>query len=261
MAAMSGGTPQLQHFDGQSLSFWQGGPVEGKQVLLLHGWGGQIASMAGLAAGLNARGYCVHSLDFPGFGHSPIPSTTWGVADYAALTAQYIKANINGRVNLVGHSFGGRVSIYLGAEYASLIDKIILTDSAGVPPAPTGKEGLVRMGNAALNLPGLKQLEPFLRKVGRQALGSADLKAAGPLEDTFRKVIAEDLVPFAARIQAPTLLIWGELDQDTPLWQAQTLEKAIPDAGLVVLPGAGHYAYQERLPDFLRIADTFFKGT
>ncbi len=73
-------------------------------------------------------------------------------------------------------------------------------------------------------------------------------------------VIRQDLLPYAARIKASTLLLWGELDRDTPLWQGQLLEKTIPDAGLVVFNGAGHFAYMERLPDFVRIVDTFLKG-
>ena len=94
----------------------------------------------------------------------------------------------------------------------------------------------------------------------RERYASEDLKNAGPLEDTFLRVVREDLVPRAARIKASTLLIWGDQDQDTPLWQAQVLEKTIPDAGLVVFKGAGHFAFQERIADFIRIVDTFFKG-
>src|SRR5258706_16087903 len=103
-------------------------------------------------------------------------------------------------------------------------------------------------------------IEVRLRQWARDRYGSEDLKNAGPLEPIFRKVIAEDLVPRAATIKASTLLIWGDRDEETPLWQAQVLEKTIPDAGLVLLHGAGHFAYQERLADFIRIVDTFLRG-
>jgi pimeloyl-ACP methyl ester carboxylesterase len=53
--------------------------------------------------------------------------------------------------------------------------------------------------------------------------------------------------------------MWGDQDQDTPLWQGQLLEKTIPDAGLVVWEGAGHYSYLDRLPDTVRVIDHFFK--
>jgi pimeloyl-ACP methyl ester carboxylesterase len=137
----------------------------------------------------------------------------------------------------------------------------VLTDSAGVLPTQSGvRSALVSLGKAALKLPGLNAFEARLRKFGRDLLGSKDLKNAGSLEPVFRKVIAEDLLPRAGQIKAPTLLIWGDQDQETPLWMGQLLEKTIPDAGLIVFQGAGHFAYQERLPDFLRIVDTFFGG-
>lgn len=249
-----------QVIGGQILTSQISGAADGKPVLLLHGWGGQIESMQGPAAALAAKGYHVHALDLPGFGRSPIPAEVWGVPEYARCVAGYLDAVKLKPVNLIGHSFGGRISIVLGADHAAYVDKIVLADSAGVV-APGGlREKLVGLGKAALKLPILNRFEDRLREVGRSALGSDDLKNAGALEPIFRKVIAEDLVPFAARIRAATLLIWGDQDQDTPLWQAHILEKMIPDAGLVVFPGAGHFAYQERLPDFVRIVDTFFRG-
>jgi pimeloyl-ACP methyl ester carboxylesterase len=79
------------------------------------------------------------------------------------------------------------------------------------------------------------------------------------MRETFVKVVNEDLLPYAARVQPATLLFWGDQDQDTPLWQGQLLEKTIPDAGLVVWEGAGHYSYLDRLADTVRVIDHFFK--
>lgn len=79
------------------------------------------------------------------------------------------------------------------------------------------------------------------------------------MRETFVKVVNQDLLPHAARVQAPTLLFWGDQDEDTPLWMGQTLEKTMPDAGLIVLEGAGHYSYLERLGEFVRVVDHFFK--
>ena len=52
-----------------------------------------------------------------------------------------------------------------------------------------------------------------------------------------------DLLP---RISVPTLLIWGELDERSPLSVARQSEQAIPDTKLVVIPGAGHVSNLER---------------
>ena len=52
-----------------------------------------------------------------------------------------------------------------------------------------------------------------------------------------------DLLP---RIAVPTLLIWGELDARSTLSVARQFEQAIPDAKLVVIPGAGHVSNLEQ---------------
>jgi pimeloyl-ACP methyl ester carboxylesterase len=237
------------------------GDTSGQPVLLLHGWGGKIESMQMVADRLVSLGYHTHVIDFPGFGRSELPNEVWRVADYARFVVDYLASVKLKPVNLIGHSFGGRVSLVLGAEHAEYVDKIVLTSSAGViTPPSTGQQLRQSVFNAVVSLPGMKGFEDQLREWAKEHFGSEDLKTAGPLEPIFRKVIAEDLVPFAAKIKASTLLIWGDQDESTPLWQAQVLEKTIPDAGLVVFNGAGHFAYQERLADFVRIVDTFLKG-
>ncbi|MEP7287649.1 MAG: alpha/beta hydrolase [Chloroflexota bacterium] len=237
---------------------------DGRPVLLLHGWGGRIESMQQVAERLAPLGYNVHILDLPGFGRSTLPAEAWGVADYAQFVAHYLDHVKLDRVNVIGHSFGGRVSLILGADHPQYVSKIVLTDSAGVMTPPTTNQRLRQVAfnaaNAILGLPGLSALQQRFRLWVRNRFGSEDLRNAGPLEAIFRKVIVEDLLPYAARLKAPTLLIWGEQDQDTPLWQGQLLEKTIPDAGLVVFKGAGHFAYQEQIADFIRIVDTFFGG-
>ncbi len=237
---------------------------DGEPVLLLHGWGGRIESMRPVAERLVPLGYKVYNLDLPGFGRSTLPPDDWGVLDYARLVAHYLRHIEVDRIHVIGHSFGGRVAIGLTADYADCVGKLVLADSAGViaPPTPAQqvRAGLFAAANSVLSLPGLKPLHGSFRRWARDRFGSEDLRNAGPLEPIFRKVITEDLVPHAARIKAPTLLVWGDLDEDTPLWQGQLLEKTIPDAGLVVFQGAGHFAYQQRIADFIRIVDTFLKG-
>ncbi len=230
-------------------------------VLLLHGWGGAIESMQGVAVALSRRDFCAHALDLPGFGRAQLPPEAWGAAEYARWAMEYVACAGLERVHLIGHSFGGRLSIVMGAEFPQRVAKIVLTSSAGVLSPPDVRTRLVKAGKAALRLLGLSALEKPMRALARAAFGSDDLKAAGALEPIFRRVVAEDLLPYAARIAAPTLLIWGDQDRTTPLWQAQKLEQTIPDAGLVVFQGAGHFAYQERQAEFVRIVETFFKGS
>lgn len=253
--------------DGVQLNVRVVGDPAAPAVIALHGWGGSIASMSALQDRLAALGYCVHALDLPGHGASslpPDPEKGWGVPEYAALVTHYMDQAGIVRARLIGHSFGGRISIVLGADYADRVEQIVLTAAAGIHTPPTFRQKARREVYQAikrvLGLPGLKPLQSQLQGWYWDRYASADYKAAGLLRPTFLKHVQLDLAPRASLIQASTLLIWGDQDDATPLWQGQQLEKLIPDAGLVVFKGSGHFAFQERLADFVRIVDTFFKG-
>jgi pimeloyl-ACP methyl ester carboxylesterase len=88
--------------------------------------------------------------------------------------------------------------------------------------------------------------------------GSSDYRVLSPgMRQTFNLLVARDLEPELKRIQSPTLLIWGDRDTATPLWMGQAMEKAIPDAGLVVFEGAGHFAYLDQYARFRAVVEKF----
>jgi pimeloyl-ACP methyl ester carboxylesterase len=251
-----------QEVDGLTIGVHIAG--EGEPVLLLHGWGANIVTFYPVAQRLAREGFQCHTLDLPGFGTSDLPPEPWDVPRYARFVLAYMDSAKLETVRLIGHSFGGRISLVLGADYPERVQQIVLVNSAGVRPPLTPKlqvyyfvrRWLLRL----LKLPLLNRFEPGVRQWMRQKFGSEDYKTAGLLEPTFRLVIQQDLLPFARRIKAPTLLVWGSEDSETPLSSAHTLEKTIPNAGLVVFEGAGHYCYLDRLPEFVRIVAHFFKN-
>ena len=67
-----------------------------------------------------------------------------------------------------------------------------------------------------------------LRAWSAERFGSEDYRAAGRLRPTFLRVVNEDLRALLPAIQAPTLLIWGDEDRETPLAQGQLMAQAIP---------------------------------
>ena len=91
-----------------------------------------------------------------------------------------------------------------------------------------------------------------------QHFGSADYRALTPeMRQTFNKVITQDLTDILPSVLAPTLLYWGANDTETPLWMGRRMEELIPDAGLVIEEGAGHFAFLEKQSVFLKIAGHF----
>jgi pimeloyl-ACP methyl ester carboxylesterase len=200
-------------------------------------------------------------VDFPGFGQSGLPPGPWGVGEYADLVSLFLESQKVERTDVIGHSFGGRVGIKLAATRPNLVDRLVLVDSAGIKHSrPAGTSLLrasLRAGKTILGAPGLGGLREKVATAARERLGSEDYRSAGPLRETFVKVVDEDLRPYLPRIESPTLLIWGERDEDTPLADAKIMEAEIPDAGLVVLKGAGHFSYLDRAADFNRVVRNF----
>jgi len=234
---------------------------DGQPVLALHGWGGSIQSFWPVAERLSPQGYRVHILDLPGFGQSAPPPHTWGVMDYARFVEAYMESAGLEQAAILGHSFGGRIALILAATYPQRVRKMILADSAGLRTPPTARQALrnvaARTVRGALTLAHLDRVRTALQERYNARYASEDYLATGALRETFLRVIEEDLTGYAARVHVPTVLIWGDQDADTPLWQGRKLEELIPDAGLIVFQGAGHFAYLERLADYVRIVDHF----
>ena len=101
-----------------------------------------------------------------------------------------------------------------------------------------------------------------LRQLYNQRYGSSDFQSATPLmRQTLINVVNQDLLEYAERVDVPTILIWGDADQDTPLWMGKKLEKAIPDAALIVHEDASHYAYLDFPDKTAAVMDALYRSS
>ena len=91
-----------------------------------------------------------------------------------------------------------------------------------------------------------------------KAIASQDYQDAGPLRPILVKVVNENYESLLPRVASSTLLLWGSEDDAAPLAHGQEMEKLIPDAGLVVFEGAGHFAYLDEADRFCRVVSHFF---
>ncbi len=235
---------------------------EGYPVVLMHGWGGSVESFRPVSDFLS-RSFMVYAFDFPGFGRTDPPPLVWGTEEYAELVHRFFLEVEIEKANIIAHSFGGRVAIWFAARSSEMVNRLILIDSAGIKPERTVKYHMkVTLAKSARKI----LLRPFFGWYGERildalyrVLGSKDYRQRrGIMRSVLVRVVNEDLQNLLKEIMAPTLLIWGEKDQDVPLSHGKIMEKKIGDAGLVVFPGAGHFSYLDRFTDFCRIVDNFF---
>ena len=239
-----------------------------KNVLLLHGWGCDGKMMQPVADSLK-NDFRILIIDFPGHGESGNPPEPWGVQEYASCLYELLKKLSFIPCSVVAHSFGCRIAAWLETANPGLFDKIVFTGAAGIRPKPT--EESIKRSNRFRQLKGYCEKArkiPLLEKAAaeweeklRKKYGSRDYNALDEeMRKTFVRVINQDLTDLYPKFHAPTLLIWGDADTETPVWMAKEMEKRIPDTGLVILEGGTHFAYLEQLQRFNLIVRQFLKG-
>ena len=203
-------------------------------VLILHGWGCSGEVFRRTAAAL-AKKYTVLLPDLCGFGKSPEPPAPMSPGDYADLFIGMLESLGVTHVSLIGHSYGGRVILKLSlAAY--------------------------KAGRRVLSTAPMQKLFPGAVDAWRKKRGSADYNNASEImKKTLVLAVNEDLAHCLPLVTAPTLLFWGDADDATPLADAKRMERDIPDAGLVVVPGGSHFSFADDPALFARVLGAFFE--
>ncbi len=237
--------------NGVDINYIDYGNKKGEAIVLLHGWGQNIEMMQMLGEPFKKE-YRIIAVDFPGFGLSPEPTHVMNVSDYTVLIEELLKTlNVKEPI-LIGHSFGGRVSVKFASR--NNVKKVIL-----LSPALRGhdKKGLkIKILKFLKTVPGIKNLEGW----AKNHIGSRDYKAASRvMKDVLVKTVNEDLSEDAKKIKAPVVLIYGDMDSEVPIQDTKEYEKLIPDCGLILYEGCTHYAYLERLQQTINIIRNFIK--
>jgi pimeloyl-ACP methyl ester carboxylesterase len=231
----------------------------GKLVLLLHGWGDTAKGLRGLQTAL-AKKYQVIAIDLPGFGGTEAPKGVWGLDEYAAFVAHFLHKIGAPTVHLlVGHSNGGAIAIRGLARDTLHADKLVLLASAGIRGEYKGRVKALRIitkAGKALTMPLPSSVKQKLRKTVYTTVGS-DMLVAEHLQETFKKVVTDDVREDARELTQPTLLIYGEQDESTPVVFGELLHQNIDGSTLEILPGAGHFVHVDRPAAVVKAIEEF----
>jgi pimeloyl-ACP methyl ester carboxylesterase len=133
------------------------------------------------------------------------------------------------------------------------VTKIIITGGAGICHAAksTLKQKIFKVGK--------KLLPDSIVETMKRNSGSDDYRNATPImRESLVKMVNEDLSDYFPHIAAETLLIWGANDDAAPLSDGKIIEELMPNAGLAVINGVGHYAFLENERLFYEICKKFF---
>lgn len=216
-------------------------------VLALHGWQRSHRDFDAVLDDLDAI-----ALDLPGFGATPAPPEAWSTAEYAAAVGPVLD-EMTETVVVLGHSFGGKVSVHLAATHPDRVSAQVLT---GVPltrpPGPQRRAPRSFRISRALHRAHLVSDERM--KALRMKYGSADYcNAVGILRPILVRSVNEDSLAPLAAYPNPVELVWDESDHEVPPVVGQIAFEHCARGHLEIVPGAGHMTPQS-VPGALRSA-------
>jgi pimeloyl-ACP methyl ester carboxylesterase len=214
-------------------------------IIILHGWGLSREKFTVLKDILAKRGYVVYAPDFPGFGTSEIPKKPLHLSDYADFLHTYIVKNKIKNPVLIGHSFGGRVSLKYQMMFPNSIRALILTGTPGYTPVARKKImvsiALAKIGKFIFSMPPFNFLKERVRGWYYYLVGARDYYRANEvMREIFKNIVQEDLLAPMNAVTAPCMLVWGKDDIITPVWIAEKMHETIHHSVLSVIPETGH---------------------
>lgn len=247
------------------------GPGAAPAVILLHGFGASLQTWEDWAKDLE-RDHRVIRYDMPGFGLTGAdPSGDYTDARGIAVLLALMDRLGVARASIVGNSMGGRIAWTFAALHPERTDKLVLVSPDGF--ASPGLEY-----DVAPKVPLMMRALPYvlpsfmLRASLAPAYTNADVVTDAlftryrdmMLAPGVRSAIVQrmgqqvlvDPVPLLKRIEAPTLLLWGEKDGMIPFANSADYLRALPHGTLAALPGIGHIP-QEEAPAAVEILREF----
>jgi pimeloyl-ACP methyl ester carboxylesterase len=261
--------------DGVRLRLRDSGPRGAPAVVMLHGFGASLETWEPWAHSLSAH-YRVIRFDLPGFGLTGADPA----GDYTDARTMKVLADLMdqlgiARASLIGNSLGGRIAWNFAATYPDRVTRLVLVSPDGF--ASPGFEY-----DKASKPPLMMQALPYVAPRGmlKANLAAAYARPEALSEETVTRyrdmmlapgvrpailarmgqTILRNPAPTLARIQAPTLLLWGEQDGMIPISNAADYLRDLPGARLVRLPGLGHVPFEEDPVRSLVPVEQFLSG-
>ena len=201
--------------------------------------------------------FTVVAWDAPGCGRSSDPPESFRLPDYADCLAAFIEEIGIKRTHLLGLSFGSGLALEFYRRYPDIPRTLVLASAyagwAGSLPTEEVEERLreglrqsERSPEQVVNtwIPTLFSGSVPAEVVEETAAIIADFHPLG-MRAMLRAFAEADLRDVLPRIEVPTLLLYGEYDQRSPLNVAMELHARIPRSTLVVIPGVGHESNTE----------------
>lgn len=256
----------LKHQTKNNIHYTEINPEARNILVLLHGWNTVGAtSWENFLDCFRDKNIRIIAPDMPGFNRSKEPDKIWLVKDYSVWLNQFLDdLQIQEKVYLMGHSFGGAIASQFAVDYANKLKKIILVAPAIIREKTFETQKKLDLIQKISKF--FKRIFEFsifsifykpVRKVWYKIIGSPDYNKTTPkMAKIMQAVIQDDKQETVKKIKLPVLICWGTNDNYTPYSQSQKIKKLIQNSKLVTFHGINHGIH---LHSTKELADTVFE--
>ena len=251
---------QMLGVRGTRIRLLRGG--SGPPLIFLHGASGHVGWLPFLDR--LSSNFDVLAPEHPGFGSSDDPPWLDRPADLAYFYLDLIEALGLERVHLMGTSLGGWIAAELAVRNTARLASLTLIGAVGITAAGGPVDDMFRMSVEENARRFYFDPERVRRRL--ETIAAADPRLLVRNRSTVVRLAYPhfanpELAKWLHRVDVPTLLVWGENDGLVPPRFGEAYRERIPDAKLVVIPQAGHAAFEERPDAFLAAFEGFLASS
>lgn len=261
----------------------------GPLVVLLHGFPEFWYSWRFQLPALAARGYRAVALDLRGYNTTEKPADGYAIPTLLHDIVGLIEGLGEERAVIVGHDWGGILAWHFAIDYPQMTERLIVLNAPHPGAMLREARTLVQLRKSwyvfAFQIPWLPEYllgRDQASVIGRMLYGSAVQKAAFPPDvlaryrqamstpgtlraalSYYRQLVRRGARPYRSRtlrVDAPTLLIWGEQDIALGIELTRDLDAWVPDLQVRYLPESGHWVQQELPEQVNRLMLGFLEG-
>jgi pimeloyl-ACP methyl ester carboxylesterase len=202
---------------------------------------------------------------FPGWGRSPRLEWMRHPRDVAVLM-QGLKAELGlSTAALVGLGFGGWVAAEMASMAPREVSKLVLVGAMGIKP-PEG-DILDQAIISYIDYPHAffqdrKSFEALYGNVTTDQLEAWDIAREMSFRIAWKPYMYSQQLPhLLGAVKAPSLIVWGDADKVVPVSAAHAYKKALPNARLEIVKGAGHAVEMEKPAELAKLIVPFLAST
>lgn len=236
--------------------FERGPETANVRLLFVHGWQGDHRVWDSVIAELSPRFRCV-AVDLPGSGASRDAGGPYTLQRFAAGLLEVIEEHGLAPVTVIGHSMGAKIAVQLASDAPDAVKSLVLIAPVPIGPAGFSEKGIAGLHKTCDDADAARRwlTRLFVPEPDAAALDLVSDAAAQTSPDVKHEALeswsSTDLTDAASAVNVPAVVIAP--DGDNVEMQKTKVAEVLPNARLVTVPNAGHYAMFEQPKEIAKI--------